>query len=156
MSSQHSFDSDTRFLAVRDGYAISAEPSLIDLDTVHRFLAEESYWRRGVLRSSVERAISGSVCFGVYQLASAEPRMVGFVRFVTDGSTFAWMDDLFVLPQHRGRGLGHWLVDVSLNHPTVAGAHLVWLVTADAEEFYAAHEFRTFALGRSIVMVRAG
>jgi hypothetical protein len=82
-------------------YEISTEVDRLDVEVIHKFLAEDSYWSRGVSRSIVERAIENSLCFGVYHRAG----QVGFARVVTDRSTFALLADLFILEQHRGKGL---------------------------------------------------
>ena len=115
-----------------DGYEISTDATRLDRVMIHRFLSQEAYWARGVPRAVVERAISNSLVFGLY--ASGE--QVGFARVVTDQATFAWLADVFVLPEHRGRGLGKRLVREVLAHPGLQGLRWFLLGTADAHGLY--------------------
>ena len=120
-------------LASRDGYEIDDDPARLDLDVIHRFLSEESYWAKGTSRQSVERAVAGSLNFGLYQGTA----QVGFTRVVTDRATFAWVADVFVIPEHRGRRLGHWLIETMLAHPELQGLRRFLLATTDAHGVYA-------------------
>jgi len=113
-------------------YEISTDPSRLDLDLIHRFLSEEAYWARGRAREEVERSIANSMPFGVYEGG----RQVGFARVVTDKTTFAWLADVFVLPEHRGRGVGKELVATVLDHPELRSLGRWLLGTADAHELY--------------------
>lgn len=113
-------------------YDISTDRGRLDRELVFRFLSEEAYWSRGIDRARVERAIDSSLCFGAY--SSGE--QAGFARVVTDGATFAYLCDVFVMPQHRGQGLGKRLVRAVLEHPDVRGLRRVILVTEDAHELY--------------------
>jgi GNAT superfamily N-acetyltransferase len=122
----------TRPSPEHDGYTVSTDRDRLDLDVVHRFLSTEAYWSPGVARAVVERSIEGSMPFGVYLGAE----QVGFARVVTDGATFAWLADVFVLPGHRGRGLGKWLVEEILSHAELQGLRRWLLGTADAHELY--------------------
>src|SRR5918997_3746569 len=109
--------------AIRHGYEISTDPARVDLDVVHRFLSEEAYWSPGVPRDVVERSIAGSIPFGLYR----DGEQAGFARVITDSATFAYLADVFVLPEHRGRGLGVWLVETILEHPGFAGLRVFLL-----------------------------
>jgi GNAT superfamily N-acetyltransferase len=113
-------------------YTISTDRARLDLDTIHRFLATEAYWSPGVARDVVERSIENSLCFGVYD----GDEQVGFARVVTDGATFGWLADVFVVSGHRGRGLGKRLVAEILEHPELRGMRRWMLGTADAHELY--------------------
>ena len=116
----------------RPPYTISTDPARLDIDLVHRFLSEEAFWALGRSRQVVERSIANSLCFGVYQ-ASAQ---VGFCRLVTDHATFGWLDDVFILPEQRGLGLGKWLVACVMSHPEVVDLKRVALATRDALSLY--------------------
>jgi GNAT superfamily N-acetyltransferase len=118
-------------------YTISTDRSRLDIDLIHRFLSEESYWARGRAREVTERSIENSVCFGVYR----GEEQVGFARAVTDRATFAWLADVFVLPEHRGHGLGKRLVEAALGEPSLAGIKRWVLGTADAHELYRRYGF---------------
>ncbi len=100
-----------------DGYTISTERGRLDLGVVHRFISEESYWGQGRSPEVVRKAVENSFPFGVYR----GDEMVGFARVVTDYATFAWLADVFVLKEHRGRGLSKWLMEVILGHPELQG-----------------------------------
>jgi GNAT superfamily N-acetyltransferase len=116
---------------LRDGYRISTDPARLDREAIWRFL-RTTYWAPDVPRDVVERAIEHSLVFG---LLSPGGEQAGFARVVTDRARFAWLADVFVLPAHRGRGLGAWLVEAVLAHPELAGLRVV-LATADAHRLY--------------------
>ena len=121
-------------------YRISADPTKLDLDLIHKFLSEHSYWARGIPRDVVARSIANSLCFGVYALGNANPdsewRQVGFARVATDRATFAYLADVFILPEHRGQGLSKRLMEAVLAHPHLQGLRRWMLATADAHELY--------------------
>lgn len=119
-------------LVTMDGYEIDDDPARLDLDVVHGFVAG-SYWAEGVPRDVVERSVANSLNLGLY----LDGRQVGFTRVVTDRATFAWLCDVFVLPAHRGHGLGHWMVRTLRAHPDLAGIRRFMLATADAHQVYA-------------------
>jgi GNAT superfamily N-acetyltransferase len=122
----------------RGEYSISTDADRLDIDLIHRFLSEESYWAPGVKREIVERSIENSISFGLYR-GSAQ---VGFARVVTDRAAFAYLADVFVLPGDRGRGLGKWLVETVLSHPDLQNLRRFFLGTADAHSLYERHGFR--------------
>jgi GNAT superfamily N-acetyltransferase len=115
-------------------YEISTDRERLDLDRIHRFLANEAYWSPGVAREVVERSIENSLPFGVYESESGE--QVGFARAVTDCATFAWLADVYIEESHRGHGLGKRLVAEVLEHPDLQGLRRWMLGTADAHELY--------------------
>ena len=123
-------------------YEISSDPARLDLDVVHRYLSEESYWARGIPRALVERAAARSLCFGVY---APEHGQVGFARVVSDQTTFAYLADVFVLPAHRGRGLSKRLMAAVTAHPELQGLRRWMLATADAHGLYRQHGFAALA-----------
>lgn len=124
-----------------DAIEVSSDPARLDRDLVHGFLSCESYWAMGIARETVERAIDGSIPFGLYE----NGLQVGFARAVTDGATFAWIADLFVVGSHRRRGLGLRLLEAVLDHPEIRGARNVLLATADAHGLYARYGFTPLA-----------
>lgn len=121
----------------RDGYRISTDPARLDLEAIWGFL-RTSYWAAGVPRAVIERSIYNSLAFGLY---GPRGEQAGFARAVTDRARFAWLSDVFVLDQHRGRGLGIWLVQSALAHPELAGVRVV-LGTSDAHTLYERFDFR--------------
>jgi GNAT superfamily N-acetyltransferase len=116
----------------RDRYTISTDRSKLDIATIHEFLSHRSYWAEGRPLDVVEDAIANSLCFGVYE----DEEQAGFARVVTDFATFAWLCDVFVLENHRGRGLGKWLVETITTHPDLSNLRLFVLATRDAHELY--------------------
>lgn len=116
----------------RPPYTISTDPTRLDVALIYRFLSEEAFWALNRPREVVERSLGNSLCFGVYHGTA----QVGFCRLVTDHATFGWLDDVFILPQYRGQGLGKWLVACVMAHPEVTGLKRVALATRDAISLY--------------------
>lgn len=123
-----------------DGYRLSDDAGLADLDLVHGWLSRESYWARGIPREVVKRSLEGSLCFS---LLAPEPGggQAGFCRAVTDRATFAYLADVFVLEAHRGRGLAKWMVARVLEHPDLHGLRRWLLATSTAHGLYSRFGF---------------
>jgi GNAT superfamily N-acetyltransferase len=119
-------------------YTISTERARLDVGLIHEFLSESSYWAQGRPREVIERSIEHSLCFGVY----LGERQVGFARVITDYATFAWIADVFIVAEFRGRGLAKWLGGVMLAHPELQGFRRWVLATKDAHELYRPMGFR--------------
>ena len=115
---------------------ISTERDELDVDLIHASLSE-TYWARGIPREVVERAIAGSLCFGGY----LGDRQVAFARVITDGATFGYLSDVFVLPERRGCGYARALVAAVLAHPDLQGLRRLMLATRDAHALYAGFGF---------------
>ncbi len=120
------------------GFLVSDDPSLVDLDAVHGYIAR-SNWAADIPRDMMARAIEHSLCFGVYEEASG--RQIGFARVVTDCATFAWLADVFVLEEYRGRGLSKLLMSTILDHPDLETLRRFLLATRDAHGLYAQFGF---------------
>lgn len=131
----------------RDGYVLTTDPGRVDIDLVHGWLSEQSYWAKGRDRAVVERSIAGSRNYSVLEAAGYEEpgdeaagyddaRQVAFARAVTDGATFAWICDVFVRERHRGKGLGSWMVTSILEDLAIDGVQRFVLATRDAHEVY--------------------
>jgi GNAT superfamily N-acetyltransferase len=116
----------------RDEYRISTDPALLDLAMLHRFLSRDSYWAKGIPFETMRRAIEHSLPFGLYHGGD----QVGFGRLVTDYAVFAYVGDVLVLPEHRGRGLSKWLMETMLGHPDLQGLRRWNLATRDAHGLY--------------------
>lgn len=116
---------------------ISADKAELDVDLVYQFLSERSTWAIGIPRDVVERAIANSLCFGAY----VDGRQVGFARVVTDGATFGYLADVFVVEAERGKGHSKKLVEAVLAHPDLRGLRRFMLATADAHQLYARYGF---------------
>ena len=109
----------------------------MNIDTIHRYLSEESYWAKGIPRETVERSIRNSLCFGAFE----DGTQVGFTRVITDRATFAYIADMFVLPSHRGRGISKQLMQAVMSHPELQGLRRWHLSTVDAHGLYAQFGF---------------
>jgi GNAT superfamily N-acetyltransferase len=114
----------------RGDYTITDDQDRIDLDIVMDLLSE-SYWAASRPRAKMARAIENSLCFSLFLQA----RQIGFVRVVTDSVTFAWICDVMIQPEHRGVGLGKWMMKCMLEHPHTRDMQLV-LRTRDAHGLY--------------------
>lgn len=123
-----------------DGFVADDDAARVDLDVIHGFLST-SYWSPGVPREVLARSVANSLNLGVY----LEDAQVGYARAVTDRATFAWIADVFVLPDYRGHGLGRFVVSTLLEHPELKGLRRVMLATADAHELYQSYGFAQLA-----------
>lgn len=121
------------------GYEISTEQARLDIDAMHAFLTR-CYWSPGIPLATVERAARNSLCFGLYEKSSG--KQVGLTRVVTDHATFAYLCDVYVLEEHRGHGLGKFLMRAVMAHPALTGARRTMLGTRDAHGLYAQYGFR--------------
>ena len=121
----------------RGEYTISTDNSRLDIRTIHDFISNKSYWAQGRSMETAQRALDNSLNFGIYK----SDQQAGFARVVTDYATFAWIADVFVLPEHRGQGLSKWLMEVILSHPELQGFRRWVLATKDAHSLYARFGF---------------
>lgn len=113
-------------------YTISTDKSRLDVAMIHRFLSEQSYWARNIPLDVVRRAIENSLCFGAFH----GHEQVGFARVVTDYAIFGYVGDVFVLPEHRGRGVSKLLMRAIREHPSLQGLRRWHLLTDDAHRLY--------------------
>ena len=111
---------------------ITTDQSRVDVDVVHNFLSQSAYWALGRPRATVERSIRNSLCFSVF----CDGGQVGFARVVSDRAVFAYLMDVFILPEWRGRGLSKILIREVVQHPDLTGLKLFLLRTSDAHELY--------------------
>lgn len=120
----------------QDEYFISTDKALLDIPCILRFIAEESYWGLGRTEEVMRRAIANSIlCFGLYQKTEHKPLQSGFARVVSDLATFAYLSDVFVLADHRGKGLGKWLISTICEHSDLKNLKRITLITR-TPEFY--------------------
>lgn len=120
-----------------EDYVISTDKSLLDIQLIHTFLSESSYWAKGRSYDVVKKSIEQSLCFGVYLSVQQQIlQQIGFARIVTDYATFAWLCDVFIIDLHRGKGLGRWLLECVISYPDLQGLQRFVLATRDAHELY--------------------
>jgi GNAT superfamily N-acetyltransferase len=125
------------------GYEVSADPARIDAALVHGWLSQDSYWAQGRPREKHDAAMAGSLNFGVYDTASGA--QCGYARVVTDRATFAWLCDVYIAREARGKGLGTALATAVRDHLSPYGLRRIMLATADAHGVYAKVGFTPLA-----------
>jgi GNAT superfamily N-acetyltransferase len=116
----------------RGRYRVSTDPAALDAAAIHAFLASSSYWAAEIPFPLVRRSLEHSLCFGLYEGDS----QVGLARVISDFATFAYLCDVYILPEHRGHGLGVWLMECVTTHPALQGLRRFMLATRDAHELY--------------------
>lgn len=118
--------------ATQGDYKLSTDNAQLDVAVIHQYLSKESYWAQRIPLDVVQRSIDNSLCFGLYH----QDTQVGFARVVTDKATFAYLADVFILPEHRGKGLSKWMLGFIHQYPELQGLRRWLLGTLDAHELY--------------------
>lgn len=118
-------------------FIISTDKSLLQIDVIHKFLSEESYWAGKRTIEQTRVAIENSICFGVYK----DLQQIGFARVVSDKATFAYIGDVFILVGYRGQGLSKWLMECILTHEGLQNLRRWILATKDAHKLYSQFGF---------------
>jgi GNAT superfamily N-acetyltransferase len=124
----------------RENLLISTDPARLDLDAMTEMLSR-AYWAKGRTREVIARYVQYSLVFGVYD----GDRQVGLARIVSDYTTFAWLCDVFIHEDYRGRGIGKWLMETILSHPELQGLRRFLLASRDARGLYAQYGFTPLA-----------
>ncbi len=143
----------------QDGFVISTDRGRIDLGVVHGYLSR-SYWAKGIPLGLVEKSVENSLCFGVYEEASGV--QIGLARVISDYATFAYLADVFILEECRGRGLSKWLMQCVVEHPELQLVRSFLLATRDAHTLYGKFSFapldapERYMLRRNPAVFRAG
>lgn len=129
------------------GVSFSNDKSLLNIGYVHAYLANESYWAKGIAVELVRKSVAGSFCFGIYRTADvgANGAQIGFARVVSDGATFGYLADVFVDPGERGKGLSKKLMEFIFSFEEVRGFRRFMLGTKDAHGLYAQYGFKPLA-----------
>jgi N-acetylglutamate synthase-like GNAT family acetyltransferase len=129
-----------------DGFTLSTDKQYLDSGVIHHFLSVDSYWAKGITMEKVKKSIEkSSICFGMYEgdPAKGEAKQIGFVRAVTDFVRFAWIMDVFVLPEFRGRGLSKWMMETMVEQSELKDVRKMMLCTYDAHGLYEQYGFQT-------------
>lgn len=135
--------------AARPGFVVSCDPIDVDIDRVHDYLCKHSYWARGIPRALVERAAANSLNFS----GLLDGVQVAYARAISDYATFANLVDVYVLPEHRGRGYSARLMEAVVAHPDLQGLRRMTLATRDAHGLYARFGFAPVE-GSKVLMQR--
>ncbi len=129
--------SDCSLLKNNTNFVISTDKNELQINVIHKFLSEDSYWAKERSLEKTKIAIENSLCFGVY----CEGKQIGFARVVSDFATFAYLGDVFILKEFRGKGLSKWLMEVIISHEDLQDLRRWVLATKDAHGLYAQFEF---------------
>jgi GNAT superfamily N-acetyltransferase len=120
------------FLSYQKGdFAVYTDPAKLDVVAIHGYLSR-AYWSEGIPRDIVEKAIANSLCFGLFH----GENQIGLARVVTDRATYAYLCDVYVLEEFRGKGFGVWLMECVMSHPDLQGLRRFSLATRDAHGLY--------------------
>jgi GNAT superfamily N-acetyltransferase len=123
---------------VTDAYEIRTGAAEMDLGLVHQWLSTDAYWSMGRPLDAVATAAEHSLNFGTF---TSDGRQVAYARVVTDHANFAWLCDVYVDRDHRGRGLGTRLVAAVVERLDALGVRRTLLATRDAHEVYSGFGF---------------
>ena len=113
------------------GVYASDDRDKMDIDFIYNNL-KTLYWALNLTRENLVGRMMNSMCFGVF----IGERQIGFARVITDYFSFAYLADVFIDENYRGRGLGKWLVNMILAHPDLQGLRRIMLATRDAHKLY--------------------
>jgi GNAT superfamily N-acetyltransferase len=120
-------------------YRIEAGLENMDLAAIHNFLSKESYWAKGIPLETVKTSLKNSFCVGVFD----DKIQVGFARFVTDYATFAYLADVYILKEYRGKGLSKMLMKYIMDLEWTKGLRRMLLATLDAHSLYKQFGFQS-------------
>lgn len=121
-----------------NGFVFSDNKELLNIDSIHQYLSEESYWAKGIPLETVKTSIENSLCFGIYK----DGLQVGFARWITDKATFAWLCDVYISTEYRGLGLSKKLMSFMIFHHDLQGLRRYQLATLDAHGLYEQFGFK--------------
>ncbi len=113
-------------------YQISSDKNLLQIEAIHTYLSQESYWAKGIPIEIVKRSIENSICWGVY----FENQQIGFARVISDLATFAYLADVYILEAHRGKGLSKLLMQDIMAFPQLQNLRRWTLATVNAHDVY--------------------
>ena len=134
-----------------DSILYSDNKQLLQIDVIHHYLSKESYWAQGIPLQIVKDSINGSVCLGAY----LDGKQIAYARIVTDGVTFGYLADVFVLEPHRGKGISKKLMQLIMDYPMVKMFRKFMLVTNDAQGLYAKFGFKQIPHPERVMQIKA-
>ncbi|MDR6561380.1 MULTISPECIES: GNAT family N-acetyltransferase [unclassified Arcicella] len=143
------------FEVQKNNFLISTDKSKLQLNVIHDYLSNHSYWAKGIPLEIVQRSIDHSMAFGIYHQTENQWMQVGFCRVTSDLATFAYLADVFVLEAYRGNGLSKFLVETVLKHPDLQGLRRWILATWDAHGLYAQYGFEALDKPENFMQIKA-
>jgi GNAT superfamily N-acetyltransferase len=132
----------------KDEFTITTDKSKMDIAVIHQFISQ-TYWAKGIPVATMQKAIEGSLCFGVFH----GERQVGFARVVTDKATFAYLADVFIIEEYRGKGLSKWLMEIIIGQPDLQGLRRFLLATRDAHGLYRQFGFKDMVSAENLMQI---
>ena len=129
-------------------FYISTDKTKLDIDLIVNFLNHHSYWAKTRNKTTIEKSVMNSVCFGVFD---QENRQVGFARVITDFAVFAWLLDVFIIQEHQGKGLGKLLIKEIMSHHDFINITRWGLGTDDAHGLYQKFDFKVLSNPNSMM-----
>lgn len=118
---------------MKERFFVSTNSDLLDLPFITEFLSKRSYWAKGRSKEVIQKSVENSLCFGVYTTSNQQ---VGFARVITDYAVFGWIMDLFIVEEHRKKGLSKMLIKEMMEHSALQGLQKWGLNTKDAHALY--------------------
>lgn len=135
----------------KNNYLFSTDKKKLQLSVIHQFLSKQSYWSVNIPMDTVKKSIEGSICFGIY----LEEKQIGFARLITDKATFGYLADVFVVEEHRNKGLSKELMAFILSYPLIKQLRRLMLATKDAHGLYKQFGFNALAEPARFMEVKA-
>ena len=132
-------------------FYISTDKNKLDINVIHDYLCNRSYWAKDRAIETVKRSINHSLCFGMYDTSDS---LIGFARVVSDFAVFAYIMDVFILEKYRHQGLGMKLMDFIMNYPDLQKVKVIMLATEDAHGLYEKYGFRLTENAHKIMVLK--
>lgn len=133
-----------------DGILYSSDKKLLQLNVIHAYLSQESYWSQGIPEEIVRKSIEGSLCFAAYH----ENKQIAFARVVTDKATFAYLADVFVIEAYRKKGVSKNLMQFIMECEEIKGIRKFMLATRDAHSLYEKFGFKKLEIPDNVMEIR--
>lgn len=131
-------------------YLFSTDKTKLQVNVIHDYLSKESYWAQNMPLDLIKESIEGSFCFGVY----FNDKQIGYARVISDGATFGYLADVFILEEHRGKGLSKELMRFIMAYPAFKKLRRFMLATRDAQGLYKQFGFNALAKPETIMEIK--
>lgn len=133
-----------------NNYLFSTDKNKLQLKVIHDYLSKESYWAQNMPLELIKESIAGSICFAIY----FNNKQIAYARVITDNATFAYLADVFVLEEQRGKGLSKELMRFILDHPSLKKLRRFMLATRDAHGLYKQFGFNALAKPETMMEIK--